>query len=243
MLIRILEVRFLCPSVLELHSHAFPVKSPCVLNPHSISCVDTFSGHGSIPVQFLSISISFLYISTISHPSSPKSNIRPFKFCLIFISDVFPPRPAGSNPFYEITGHVRAYPTPPTPPHEYVPDPPPNLSHVYPPQTLLSTTPLDSSDNSNLPTSEANDADPDLTIRWTTFSVFHGEERWRSEGVQIGGLKSARGILGNWFDKDYDAHGPAGPTGFWKLDDGVERFGRGAGRASGWDEEGSDGSD
>lgn len=48
----------------------------------------------------------------------------------------------------------------------------------------------------------------DLVIRWTTWSVFGGEERWRSEGVQIGGLKSARGILGNWFDKDFDRHGP-----------------------------------
>lgn len=56
-------------------------------------------------------------------------------------------------------------------------------------------------------------------VRWTSFSIFHGEERWRSEGVQIGGLKSARGILGNWFDKDYDAHGPAGPTAFWKVSD------------------------
>ena len=61
-------------------------------------------------------------------------------------------------------------------------------------------------------------------IRWTTFSVFHGEERWRSEGVQIGGMKSARGILGNWFDKDYDQHGPAGPTGFWKVGDSVSMF-------------------
>ncbi|KIW11278.1 hypothetical protein PV08_10578 [Exophiala spinifera] len=56
-------------------------------------------------------------------------------------------------------------------------------------------------------------------IRWTTFSIFHGEERWRSEGVQIGGIRSARGILGNWFDKDYDIHGPAGPTAFWKISD------------------------
>lgn len=27
------------------------------------------------------------------------------------------------------------------------------------------------------------------------------EERWRSEGVQIGGAGSARGVLGTWFDK------------------------------------------
>jgi hypothetical protein len=60
---------------------------------------------------------------------------------------------------------------------------------------------------------------PSGSIRWTSFSIFHGEERWRSEGVQIGGLKSARGILGNWFDKDFDVHGPAGPTAFWKISD------------------------
>lgn len=77
---------------------------------------------------------------------------------------------------------------------------------------------------------------PSGDIRWTTFSIFHGEERWRSEGIQIGGLKSARGVLGNWFDKyvqkrtsskkvltmdnrDFDLHGPAGPTAFWKESD------------------------
>jgi len=58
-------------------------------------------------------------------------------------------------------------------------------------------------------------------IRWTSFSIFHGEERWRSEGVQIGGIRSARGILGSWFDKDYDVHGPAGPTAFWKVSDDI----------------------
>ena len=29
------------------------------------------------------------------------------------------------------------------------------------------------------------------------------------------------GILGNWFDKDYDVHGPAGPTAFWKVSDDI----------------------
>ncbi|KAF1983514.1 hypothetical protein K402DRAFT_338324 [Aulographum hederae CBS 113979] len=56
-------------------------------------------------------------------------------------------------------------------------------------------------------------------VRWTTVSIFHGEARWRSEGVQVGGLKSARGVLGTWFEKDYDDHGPCGPTAFWKLND------------------------
>lgn len=63
---------------------------------------------------------------------------------------------------------------------------------------------------------------PEGEIRWTTFSIFHGEERWRSEGIQVGGLRSARGVLGNWFDKDYDLHGPAGPTAFWKESDDLE---------------------
>jgi hypothetical protein len=44
-----------------------------------------------------------------------------------------------------------------------------------------------------------------------------GEERWRSDGVQIGGLRARRGVVGTWFDKDFDAHGPAGPTAFWKI--------------------------
>ncbi|PHH87602.1 hypothetical protein CDD83_8655 [Cordyceps sp. RAO-2017] len=56
-------------------------------------------------------------------------------------------------------------------------------------------------------------------VRWTTISIFHGEERWRSEGIQIGGVRSARGVVGNWFDKDYDPQGPAGPTAFWKATD------------------------
>ncbi|KAI1779607.1 hypothetical protein F4818DRAFT_146314 [Hypoxylon cercidicola] len=62
-------------------------------------------------------------------------------------------------------------------------------------------------------------------VRWTTFSVFSGVERWRSESVQIGGVKSAKGILGNWFDKDFDPRGPAGPTAFWKVSDKVTESG------------------
>jgi hypothetical protein len=46
-----------------------------------------------------------------------------------------------------------------------------------------------------------------------------GEERWRSEGIQVGGVRSQRGVIGTWFDKDYDPHGPAGPTAFWKISD------------------------
>jgi hypothetical protein len=42
---------------------------------------------------------------------------------------------------------------------------------------------------------------PEGEVRWTSYSVFHGEERWKSEGVQVGGIRSARGVVGNWFDK------------------------------------------
>ncbi|KAI9670692.1 MAG: hypothetical protein M1831_005912 [Alyxoria varia] len=58
---------------------------------------------------------------------------------------------------------------------------------------------------------------PEGEVRWTSLSIFDGEERWKSEGIQVGGVGSARGVLGTWFDKDYDAEGPAGPTAFWKL--------------------------
>ncbi|KAI0447811.1 hypothetical protein F4803DRAFT_183664 [Xylaria telfairii] len=42
---------------------------------------------------------------------------------------------------------------------------------------------------------------PQGEVRWTTFSIFGGVERWRSESVQVGGVKSAKGVLGHWFDK------------------------------------------
>ena len=66
---------------------------------------------------------------------------------------------------------------------------------------------------------------PEGEVRWTTFSVFHGEERWRSEGIQVGGVRAARGVLGFWFDKDFDEYGPAGPTAFWKVNnDGLNEM-------------------
>jgi len=54
-------------------------------------------------------------------------------------------------------------------------------------------------------------------VRWTSYSVYFGEERWKSESIQIGGIGSARGTLGHWFDKNLDPQGPAGPTAFWKV--------------------------
>ncbi|KAI1203964.1 hypothetical protein F5X97DRAFT_282586 [Nemania serpens] len=60
-------------------------------------------------------------------------------------------------------------------------------------------------------------------VRWTTFSIFGGVERWRSESIQVGGVRSAKGVLGHWFDKNYDPRGPAGPTAFWKITDMPQR--------------------
>jgi hypothetical protein len=76
---------------------------------------------------------------------------------------------------------------------------------------------------------------PEGEVRWTTYSIFDGEEKWKSEGIQLGGIRSARGVVGNWFDRyvtpeniyrvsnqlirDYDPHGPCGPTAFWKVSD------------------------
>jgi hypothetical protein len=59
-------------------------------------------------------------------------------------------------------------------------------------------------------------------VRWMSVSVYQGEERWRSEGIQVGGIRSSRGVLGHWFDKDYDPRGPAGPTAFRKISNEIE---------------------
>ena len=44
---------------------------------------------------------------------------------------------------------------------------------------------------------------PKSTIYYRTETPGCGssEQRWRSEGIQIGGVQSARGVLGYWFDK------------------------------------------
>jgi hypothetical protein len=42
---------------------------------------------------------------------------------------------------------------------------------------------------------------PEGEVRWTSVSIFHGQERWRSEGIQVGGVRSARGVVGTWFDR------------------------------------------
>ncbi|KAK3390523.1 hypothetical protein B0H63DRAFT_465889 [Podospora didyma] len=60
---------------------------------------------------------------------------------------------------------------------------------------------------------------PEGEVRWTTYSIFDGVERWKSESIQLGGIRSARGVVGNWFDSNFNPHGPCGPTAFWKVSD------------------------
>ena len=54
-------------------------------------------------------------------------------------------------------------------------------------------------------------------IRWRLVSVYHGEERWASEGVQVGGVGSAMGVIGNWSGVHHAEGDPAGPFWFWKV--------------------------
>ena len=44
---------------------------------------------------------------------------------------------------------------------------------------------------------------PEGEVRWTSVSIFHGQERWRSEGIQVSNqdVRSARGVVGTWFDR------------------------------------------
>ncbi|EME77153.1 uncharacterized protein MYCFIDRAFT_180162 [Pseudocercospora fijiensis CIRAD86] len=48
---------------------------------------------------------------------------------------------------------------------------------------------------------------PERKNRWTAFSVFSGKEGWRSEGIQAGGLNSARGVHRRLLDTDEHCEG------------------------------------
>lgn len=49
-------------------------------------------------------------------------------------------------------------------------------------------------------------------------STFDQEERWQSEGVQIGGQGSAFGVIGCWSPYEHEpVRDPAGPFWMWKI--------------------------
>ncbi|KAH6889327.1 hypothetical protein B0T10DRAFT_487770 [Thelonectria olida] len=54
-------------------------------------------------------------------------------------------------------------------------------------------------------------------VRWTTGIIPDGQVRWRSEGIQVGGVRSARGVVGTWFPSNYEIRDPCGPMLYWKI--------------------------
>ena len=47
-------------------------------------------------------------------------------------------------------------------------------------------------------------------IKWRMISSYGGGDRWSSEGIQIGGVGSARGVVGTWTGNDHDDRDPVG---------------------------------
>ncbi|KAL9594896.1 MAG: hypothetical protein Q9219_006773 [cf. Caloplaca sp. 3 TL-2023] len=59
----------------------------------------------------------------------------------------------------------------------------------------------------------------DKEIRWTLHCTTNNGERWRSEGIQIGGPNSGRGVLGTYFNEDDPESVCIGPTAYQKIKD------------------------
>ncbi|CAD6574942.1 MAG: hypothetical protein TREMPRED_001257 [Tremellales sp. Tagirdzhanova-0007] len=59
-------------------------------------------------------------------------------------------------------------------------------------------------------------ADDPPQVRWTLVIRYGGEDRWRLEGVQVGGRGAKRGFFGVWTDAMKEEHSPNGPVWYWK---------------------------
>ncbi|RPD52545.1 hypothetical protein L226DRAFT_541096 [Lentinus tigrinus ALCF2SS1-7] len=59
----------------------------------------------------------------------------------------------------------------------------------------------------------------DGSVRWNLYSTIEGgdEDEWVSEGVQVGGVASAMGILGLWTGAQHERMDPLGPCWAWKV--------------------------
>jgi len=55
--------------------------------------------------------------------------------------------------------------------------------------------------------------------RWQFVSIYDGRPQWSSEGVQIGNVGSAAGIVGCWTASQHDPGDPVGPFWLWKVED------------------------
>ncbi|KAA1468456.1 hypothetical protein DENSPDRAFT_466423 [Dentipellis sp. KUC8613] len=58
---------------------------------------------------------------------------------------------------------------------------------------------------------------PDGNVRWSFVSLYNSQEQWSSEGIQLGGVCSAAGIVGIWSGAFHDHGDPAGPFWFFKT--------------------------
>lgn len=59
-------------------------------------------------------------------------------------------------------------------------------------------------------------ADDPPQLRWTLIIRYGGEDRWRLECVQPGGIGSKRGFFGIWTDAAREENSPNGPIWYWK---------------------------
>ncbi|KAL2120444.1 hypothetical protein VTJ04DRAFT_4471 [Mycothermus thermophilus] len=59
-------------------------------------------------------------------------------------------------------------------------------------------------------------------VRWCTRTWFWNEpERWGTDGVQFGGIRSARGVWGMWFNVRASKAELCGPAAYWKISNRV----------------------
>jgi len=54
-------------------------------------------------------------------------------------------------------------------------------------------------------------------IRWSFVSIFDAQLQWSSEGIQLGAVGSAMGVIGTWTGAHHDEGDPAGPFWLWKT--------------------------
>ncbi|GBE85484.1 hypothetical protein SCP_0800010 [Sparassis crispa] len=59
----------------------------------------------------------------------------------------------------------------------------------------------------------------DGSVRWCLYSTVDGgdADEWVTEGLQVGGLNSAMGVLGMWTGAQHERMDPLGPFWAWKV--------------------------
>lgn len=57
----------------------------------------------------------------------------------------------------------------------------------------------------------------DGVVRWRFASVYNNHSRWSSEGVQMGSIASAAGVVGSWTSVYHEHADPVGPFWLWKV--------------------------